>query len=107
MASIFLIREKNLAYSEEPLPKGNVVKLSESVIMPREDFYELQLAAWDHVPTSAKERVATTIQTTTVLTVMAVAFTGAAWGWAKAMNWLNEKDRERLMADLNATPDPK
>jgi hypothetical protein len=73
--------------------------LSNSVIMPREDFIELSTVAFDnsHVPT-AGERVATTVQTLTVFSGLAAAVTAATWGWAKAVDWREKKQHERELA---------
>lgn len=73
--------------------------LSNSVIMPREDFIELSTAAFDnsHVP-SVGERVGTTVQTTMVFAGIAAAVTAGSWGWAKAMEFLEEKRFQREMA---------
>ena len=75
--------------------------LSESVIMPREDFIELSTVAFDnhHVP-SASERVGTTLQTTAVFAGIAAAVTAGSWGWAKAITWREKKQHERELAKL-------
>ena len=88
-------------------------KLSESVIMPREDFIELSTVAFDnhHIP-SVSERVANTIQITAVFGVMAAAVTAGSWGWAKAVEWRERKAHERGMEKAqfaidNSVPLPK
>ena len=63
--------------------------LSNSVILPREDFIELQQVAWDSTPAAVKTRVAQTIQSTTTMVGAAAIFVGATWGWVKAMDWLD------------------
>lgn len=72
-----------------------------SVIMPRDDFIELSTAAFDnhHVPTPG-ERFGNIVQTTMVLGATAGAFAGAAWGWAKAMDWYEKKQHERHLAKM-------
>lgn len=74
--------------------------LSNSVIIPREDFIELQTVAFDnsHVP-SAGERVGQILQNTTVFAGIALAFAGATWGWAKANDWLEERRHQRDLAE--------
>lgn len=73
--------------------------LSNSVIMPREDFIELSTVAFDnsHVPT-AGERVANTAQAISVFAGIAGAVTAATWGWAKAVDWREKKQHERELA---------
>jgi len=78
------------------------MELSQSVIMPREDFQELQIAAWDNDQTLG-DRVATIVQTTIVITIVATAFAGGTWAYAKAMTWKDQKTHEREMAKLYAT----
>lgn len=73
-----------------------------SVILPREDFIELSTAAWDHHPTPVAERVATTIQTTIVCSVLALAFSGATWAWYKAMSKLDREQTENEIAASEA-----
>ena len=74
-----------------------------SVIMPREDFIELQTAAWDTTPTTVGTRIASTVQTTLVCAVLAGAFTAGCWGWAKATDWLEEKNYQRETRKRNRT----
>lgn len=78
---------------------------SNSVIMPREDFIELQTAAWDQLPLSVKDRVATTIQTTSICLGIATAVVAGTWGWAKAMDWLDQRTHDRKYADVKAKPE--
>lgn len=72
--------------------------LENSVILPREDFLELQQVAWDQNPPSTKERIASTAQTTAVCFVMAGAFGAGTWAWAKAVDWRDERKFKREMA---------
>jgi len=74
--------------------------LSNSVIMPREDFVELSTVAFDnsHVP-SASERVASVAQTTAVFGVMGAAIIGVTWGCTKAVDWLEERRLRRMKAE--------
>lgn len=64
--------------------------LDNHVILPREDFLEMQSAAM-HVSTSVSDRVAGTLHTTAVLTVMSAAIVGTTWGVAKAMDWFETR----------------
>lgn len=71
--------------------------LSNSVIIPREDFLELQEVAFNqHFTTS--ERVAGTLQAVIVMTALAGAVTAASWSWAKAMDWHDERKLRREAA---------
>lgn len=74
---------------------NNTRTLSNSVIMPREDFIELSEAAWNQPTPSAGERVAGTLQTTVVCAALAGMVAGASWGWATAAEWLEEKRFQR------------
>lgn len=69
--------------------------LSQSVIMPREDFVELQEAAWSSLPQSFGDRAASMMQTTVVCTVLAGAVVASSWGVAKAMDWYDERSWKR------------
>lgn len=73
--------------------------LSDSVIMPREDFIELSTVAFDnsHVP-SLGERVGQTAQTTLIFAGMSAAFLAASWGRMKAQDWLEERRLKRFTA---------
>lgn len=76
-------------------------KLSDSVILPREDFLELQAVAFDNTynPTLG-ERVAQTLQTAGIFGSMAAAVVVGSWGWAKAMEWREQKQHERFLAKV-------
>jgi hypothetical protein len=82
--------------------------LSESVIMPREDFIELSTVAFDnhHVP-SVSERVGSTLQTTIVFGALAAAVTAGTWGYVKAHDWLEEKNFRRRIAEREAQKNPQ
>lgn len=80
---------------------------SNSVIMPREDFVELQTAAWDQTPPTAKERVAQTIQTTAICMGIAAAATAGSWGWVKAMDWYDERQLKRRIREAEAKDSKK
>lgn len=67
--------------------------LSNSVILPREDFYELQATA--NQPQSLGERLAGTAQTTVVFTVLVGAVTAGSFGVAKAVDWLEQRRFKR------------
>lgn len=81
--------------------------LKNSVILPREDFLELQTAAWDPNSLTVNSRIATTVQTTLVFAAMAGAVAAGTWGWAKAMDWKEKRSFDRKMAWIkkeNKTP---
>lgn len=75
--------------------------LSNSVILPREDFLEMSQVAFDnqHVP-SAGERTASVLQTTAVFGVMAGAIAAATWGYAKAIDWRDSRQHTRALEML-------
>jgi len=82
------------------LPKETEMSdLSNSVIIPREDFLELQASAYNPNDTTLKTRAATTVQTTLVFAGMAGAMTAGTWGWAKAMDWLEMRRLARANAE--------
>lgn len=68
---------------------------TDHVIVPREDFNELQSAAFDNA--TIGERVATAAQSTLFLGSAAGAFVLASWGWAKAMDWREERKFQRAV----------
>ena len=65
------------------------------VVLPREDFLELQEAAMTAPTMTGSERLGSLLQTTGVLTGVALAFTASAWGWVKAKDWLEERHFQR------------
>lgn len=69
--------------------------LSNHVILPREDFIELQTAAWDHPQLPVKDRFVNTANTSLVFLAMAGAVTLGTLGWAKALEWREEKAFQR------------
>ena len=69
--------------------------LSNHVILPRDEYVELQTAAWDQTPTTVKDRISGTVQTTLIFAGFAAAVTGASYGWAKAVDWLETRRLER------------
>jgi hypothetical protein len=73
--------------------------LGNSVIIPREDFLELQTVAFDnsHVP-SFGERAGAITQTLAVFAGVAGMVTFATWGWAKANDWREKRQYERELA---------
>lgn len=74
------------------------MKLSpDHVAMPRDDYYELQAAADNQPPMSTGQRVASTVHSTAVVIGIAAAVTAGSWGWAKAVDWLEDR---RLKRDL-------
>jgi hypothetical protein len=64
---------------------------SNSVLVPRDDFMEMQEAAFSTPPLSTKDRIATTATTVVVSAALAGAVTAAAWGWYKAMDWYDKR----------------
>jgi hypothetical protein len=69
--------------------------LSNSVILPREDFFELQAAASEPSPQSFGQKMGSSVATSTFVVVTGATFVGASWGWAKAMDWLDGRRNER------------
>ena len=69
---------------------------SNHVIMPREDFVELSQVAFDnnHVP-SLSERTASVAQTAAVFGILTGFIVGSSWGWAKAIDWLEQRKFDR------------
>lgn len=68
---------------------------SNSVILPREDFIELQENAL--TPLSAGQRIAGTVQTTIIFGALTAASVAGVYGWAKIMDWLEERRFQRTM----------
>lgn len=78
-------------------------KLSESVIMPREDFIELSTVAFDnhHVP-SFSERAGQTLQTTFVAVALAAAWSAGAAGYYALKDWQMKRQHDREMDQIAA-----
>lgn len=79
--------------------------LSNSVVMPREDFIELSTAAWDHHPTPPSERFAQTLQTSTIFMAMAAAFSVGTWVWYRLMSQLEKEKLEHRIAAADHVDD--
>ena len=75
------------------------MNLENSVIIPRDDFVELQEAAWTAPPATIGERVGSTLQTTIICFGVAAAVTAGTWGWAKACDWKDERSLARAKED--------
>jgi len=75
------------------------------VVLPREDFIELNTAA-NTDPTVA-DRVASTTQTFFVFGALAAGVTGAAYGIAKATDWLEERRYKRTVRLAETKTAPK
>ena len=77
------------------MPKN---ELKDHVIIPRDHLVELETVAYDnsHVPTVG-ERTGSIIQTILVAGAAAGAFAAGSWGWAKAMDFLDERKFRRQM----------
>lgn len=69
--------------------------LSNHVIVPLEDFHELQATAYNQPTPTASERVGSSLQTIVFCAAAAAAVTGASWGWATAVDWIEEKRFKR------------
>lgn len=76
------------------------MNLSDSVILPREDFIELQTVAWNQPPQSASERIASITHTTTIVAVLTVAWGAGCWAWYKAMAKLEDKKLANSLTEL-------
>lgn len=74
---------------------------SKSVIMPREDFQELEIAAWDHHPTPTSERIAQSIQTSLVFAGMSAAFSVGMLVWYKLQSKLQDEKHQDKMTELD------
>lgn len=78
------------------------------VVLPREDFNELQNTAYNNTMSPA-DRVASTAQTFLVFGGLTAGIIGSAFGIAKATDWLEKRRHERTMTELNKKygPAPK
>lgn len=74
--------------------------LTNHVVLPREDFIELQTAAWQQP--ELKDRVASTLQSLIVVAAVASIVPIGSWAHAKAQNWRDDKAfiRKELELDL-------
>ena len=70
---------------------------SSHVALPSEDFRELTRAAYENTEITPADRVASTAQTFMVFGSLAAAVTGAAFGVAKATDWLEDRRFQRAV----------
>ena len=84
-----------MRYNETNYPKGFIMNLSDSVIIPREDFVELEYAAYHQPPASPGDRIATTVQTTIVFALIGATIAGTSWAWYKVRDEFEKKSYER------------
>ena len=75
------------------------MELENSVIMPREDFLELQSVSWNQPPVSDRDRVASVTQSTLIFAGIAAAWAAGTWGWVTAMEWKAKRDFKRSLID--------
>jgi hypothetical protein len=82
--------------------------LNQVVIMPTETYQELSEAAWNSPPTTLGGAVISSMQTIIVCTAFVGAITGASYGWAKAMDWLERQqlDRKKTTNRTSTTSTP-
>ncbi len=75
--------------------------LTNHVILTTEDFRELQYAAFDKpaLPKTTGDRIGTAAQTTLVYAGFAATFGAACWAWAKASDYLEEKNFQRRLRE--------
>lgn len=77
--------------------------LSTSVIIPREDFLELQEVAYDNkYPVSIADRAANTAQTIVVVGGLGTIAVAVVWGFTRITDKLDERryKRERALVEL-------
>lgn len=68
------------------------------VKLPQSDYQELMYAAnQDATPMTVADRAASAAHTTIVVAALAGAVTAGSWGWAKAMDWLEEREFQRRL----------
>ena len=72
---------------------------SNSVILPREDFVELQEAAWNAPDLTTKDRVANSVQAFVYCAFGAGMIAAGTWGWATAVEWHEKKASERRLRE--------
>lgn len=70
--------------------------LGNSVILPREDYDELQSNANGTTPTTS-ERIASVLHTSAIFGSMAGAVLGASWAYSWARDWRERRQHERQM----------
>lgn len=73
--------------------------LSNHVILPREDFVELQQAAWDQPDVPFKKQMQNTANMTLFMFGAAAAVGFGTLTWAKAVDWLEERQLKRKMRE--------
>jgi len=70
---------------------------TKSVILPADDFLELQASAYSSPPKTTSDRIGGTVQTIIVCAALAGCVTASSWGIAKAMDWYEERQLDRAM----------
>ena len=68
---------------------------SNSVIIPRDDFVELEAAAYSTESKTLKDRTIDTVQASVLIVVAGAVVAGASWAWVRATNWYDKKSAER------------
>lgn len=73
-------------------------------VLSDEAFQELQEAAWTPAPPrSFGDRMGSSVQTIVVCASLAGAVTAASWGWAKAVDWREERSFNRKQRTKRST----
>ena len=73
--------------------------LSNSIVLPREDFFDLQKEALNQLPVTNKERVKTIGQTIVVSSIITGAVIGGRWAWLKLTEKYAEKALQRRIRE--------
>lgn len=69
------------------------------VIIPSDEYLELQTANWNQPPATINDRIAGTVQTALIFAAASAAFVAGAWGIAKVQNWHEERILQRRMRE--------
>ncbi len=68
---------------------------NQPVVLPADDFREMQSAAFSQPSPSGGERIASSAQTFFLFATIAGAVTAGSYGWASAIDWLEERRQKR------------
>lgn len=65
------------------------------VVLPKDNYLELQEAAFLSPAMTTQERLGSMAQVAVIFASIAGAATASVWGWAKAKDWLEERNFQR------------
>ena len=82
------------------------MRLSDSVIIPRAEFEELEFAAYTSPKKNIQERAIDTVQASVLIVVTGAVMGVVTWVWVKTQDKIDEKNRQRRLREDETLGNP-